>query len=73
MTPKLTYTGNAVPRLFDHLIALVGLSLEQKLVDDSGEINLFAQAGGVPLQGLGPMRFLSGGSVQGIGARLAVG
>jgi hypothetical protein len=59
--------------LFDHLIALFGLSLEQKLVDDRGGIGLFAQAGGARLQRLGPMRFLSGGSVQGIGARLAVG
>jgi hypothetical protein len=31
--------------MFDHLIAFLGLGLEQKLVDDGGGIGLFAQAG----------------------------
>ena len=48
-------------QMFDHLIAFVGLGFEQELVDDGGGISLFAQAGGGFLQGLGPMRFLSGG------------
>ncbi len=55
-------------QMFDHLIAFVGLGFEQKLVDDGGGIGLFAQAGGGLLQSLGPVRFLAGGGVQGIGA-----
>ena len=73
VTPKLTYTGKRGAQMFDHLIAFFGFGLEQELVDDSGRIGLFAQAGGGLLQGLGPMRFLAGGGVQGIGALRAVG
>ena len=54
--------------MLDHLIAFLGLGLEQKLVDDSSGVSLFAQASGGLLQGIGPVRFLTGGGVQGVGA-----
>ena len=57
--------------MFDHLIALVGLGVEQELVNDCGRIGLFAQAGGGLLQSLGPVRLLASGDLQGIGALLA--
>ena len=69
----MTYTGKRGAQMFDHLIAFLGLGLEQELVDDGGGIGLFAQAGGGLLQGLGPVRFQAGGGVQGIGALRAVG
>ena len=59
-------------QMFDHLIAFVGLGFQQELVDDGSGIGLFAQAGGSLLQGLGPVRFLAGGGVQGFGALRAV-
>jgi hypothetical protein len=58
--------------MFNHLIALFGLSLEQELINDGGGKSLFAQAGGGLLQGLGPLRFLAGGGMQGIGTLRAV-
>ena len=54
--------------MFDHLIALFGLSLEQELIDNGGGKSLFAQASGGLLQGLGPVRFLAGGGIQGFDA-----
>jgi hypothetical protein len=48
--------------MFNHLIAFVGLGLEQKLVDDGGGISLLAQAG----YGLATGRF-RGGDINGLG------
>ena len=68
VTRKVDVDGESRAQMFDHLIAFIGLSFEQKLVDDRGRIGLFAQASGGLLQVLGPVRFLAGGGVQGIGA-----
>lgn len=65
--------GKGGAQMFEHLIAFVGLGFEQKLVDDGGVEGLFAQAGGGLLQGLSPLRFLTGGGMQGIGTLRAVG
>jgi hypothetical protein len=71
--PEVNVNRERGSQMFDHLIAFFRLGLDQKLVDDGGGIGLFAQASGALLQGLGPMRFLAGGSVQGLGASRAVG
>ena len=58
--------------MLDHLIAFLGLGLEQKLVDDGRGVSLFAQASGGLLQGTSPLRFLTGGGVQRVGALRAI-
>jgi hypothetical protein len=58
--------------MLDHLIAFLGLGLEQKLVDDSSVVSSFAQASGALLQGTSTLRFLTGGGVQRVGALRAI-
>ena len=57
VTREVNVHGERGAQMFDHLIAFFRLGFEQKLVDDSGGIGLFAQAGGSPPARSGPSAF----------------